>query len=70
MKYRFSKCERCGGDTEGCTKVSYFNTETICMSCVAKERAHPKYAEATRVECEAVKQGNYNFPGIGLPVDL
>jgi len=50
--------------------MSKFNTETICMDCEAKERAHPRYAEADRAESEAVRRGDYNFPGIGKPEDL
>ena len=50
--------------------MSRFNTEMICDTCLAKEKAHPKYAEACRVELEHVKMGDYNFSGIGKPSDL
>jgi hypothetical protein len=50
--------------------MSRFNTETICIPCERKEKAHPKYAEAARVELAAVKRGDYNFPDIGKPADL
>jgi hypothetical protein len=50
--------------------MSRFNTETICTDCETKEKAHPKYAEARRIEHEHVVRGNYNFPGIGKPSDL
>ena len=64
------KCERCGAPEPAYTTGSYFNTEQICEVCYEKERAHPRYAEAKRVECEAVRGGDMNFAGIGLPEDL
>jgi len=63
------KCDRCGGDAQTST-MSRFNTETICIPCEVKEKAHPDYAEAARVELEAVKRGDYNYPGVGKPQDL
>lgn len=47
--------------------MSMFNTQTICMDCNDSEKQHPKYKEAQQAELEAVKAGNYNFPGIGWP---
>jgi hypothetical protein len=62
------KCDRCGREGVSLTG-SWFNTEMICCgdadSCAAKEKAHPQFAEAKRVEEEAVKRGDMNFPGIG-----
>ena len=46
--------------------MSKFNTDTICMSCEEDERQAPGYAEASRAESDAVRSGDYNFPGIGL----
>jgi len=65
-----SDCVRCGNKHPFSVTMSRFNTDTICGPCEDKERAHPMYAEAARVELEAVKRGNYNFPGIGKPGDL
>lgn len=63
-------CDRCGRETTAWTG-SYFDTSTICLThCAPAERAHPLYEEARRVETEAVKQGDLNYPGIGLPDDL
>lgn len=50
--------------------MSIFNTDTLCMPCKDKERNHPKYEEAREADNNAVKRGDYNFPGIGLPSDL
>lgn len=62
-------CDRCHKETRVHT-MSYFNTDTICMDCKAKEKAHPDYARAVKVECDACRSGNYNFPGVGKPRDL
>lgn len=64
-----TRCDRCGKQT-GVTTGSYFNMEIICLECDELERAHPQFEEARRVECEHVKQGDYNFAGVGLPPDL
>jgi hypothetical protein len=63
------KCDRCG--KEDCaTTMSMFNTDTLCMDCKAKERKHPGYEKARKAESNALLKGDYNFPGIGKPVDL
>lgn len=62
-------CERCYKDTISFTG-SYFDMEMVCFNCAEKERAHPDYARAVARESEAVRQGDFNFPGIGLPNDL
>lgn len=62
-------CDRCHQQTHS-VSGSYFNVQTICPDCEEKEKAHPQYEEARRIEGEHVMQGNYNFPGIGLPADL
>lgn len=64
-----SKCQRCGGDAT-CSTMSRFNTQMICETCETKEKKHPSYADAAKAELEQVKQGNYNFKGVGLPRDL
>jgi len=63
------RCQRCGRETLG-TIMSKFNTQVICFDCKDRERKHPNYGEADRAEVEAVRSGNYNFPGIGLPPEL
>ena len=59
-------CDRCRKQTT-ITTTSWFNTDTICQSCQKQEEAHPDYAYAKAVEHEAVKNGDYNFPGVGWP---
>ena len=63
------KCERCGHETNS-TICSMFNTENICMRCKEKESQHPLYQQARETVLAAVQSGDYNYPGIGLPVDL
>jgi hypothetical protein len=50
--------------------MSIFNTQMICDSCEQKEIQHPKYQKAREADLKAISQGDYNFPGIGLPEDL
>jgi hypothetical protein len=54
-------CDRCRASTT-VTTMSKFNTDTICMSCEEDERLAPGYREACRVESDAVRSGDYNFP--------
>lgn len=63
------KCDRCKDETS-VTRGSWFNTDMICNKCDAKERAHPDYQHAKSVEMTHVRNGNFNFEGIGLPKDL
>jgi hypothetical protein len=43
-----------------------FNTQMICFDCSEDEEKNPRYNEAVEEENKAVKNGNYNFGGIGL----
>ncbi len=62
-------CERCFKESTS-SIGSMFNTQQICFECKQKEKAHPDYEKARKAEGEAVRAGDYNFPGIGLPPDL
>ncbi len=64
-----NRCERCQTETT-CSIGSMFNTQQICIPCKQREEKHPLYAKARDTEAAAVKSGNCNFPGIGLPADL
>ena len=61
------KCDRCGGSLEAGRMMSRFNEETLCMKCIEEERKQPDYEKAAAAELEAVRRGDYNFPGIGWP---
>lgn len=58
------RCKRCGKQTDA-TIMSMFNTDIICMECSDRERQDPRYKEAVEADSQAIRQGNYNFPGIG-----
>jgi hypothetical protein len=47
--------------------MSYFNEDTICMECKKQEMAHPDFKRARAAEHAEVRDGNYNFEGVGLP---
>lgn len=58
-------CQRCGKETI-CTIMSMFNTEMICLACKDAEKQRPDYKAAVEADEAAIKQGNFNFKGIGL----
>ena len=58
-------CPRCGAPL-AVWSMSFFNTEEICSLCKDDERQAPGFVTAHAIEAAAVKNGNYNFPGIGL----
>lgn len=60
-------CDRCGGDLSGGRIMSKFNTDCICMDCKCKETKMAEYNSACEAEIVAVKRGETNFQGIGLP---
>lgn len=65
----FSKelCDRCGKSLKGNSRImSMFNTDCICLECKSKETRMPEYRYALESDRTQVKQGNYNFEGIGL----
>jgi hypothetical protein len=64
-----TECDRCLGDASAYT-TSQFNTQTLCMDCKKLERQHPDYQRALEAEREAIKGGDYNYPGIGKPAAL
>lgn len=59
-------CDRCGGLLDKGRTMSRFNEDCICMDCAEKEREHPRYKQAVEAEMEAVRNGDYNFKGIGF----
>ena len=70
MRYPHT-CARCNTDLRTVpSTVSKFSTEWVCMDCKAREVAHPLYPAADRAELEAVRRGDFNYPGIGTPPEL
>lgn len=67
---RMRRCDRCPEDSPNITtKMSFFNTDTICEECQTIEEAHPLFQLAKDVELQAYLNGDWNYPGIGLPED-
>ncbi|HUC91970.1 MAG TPA: hypothetical protein VMS09_08070 [Paenibacillus sp.] len=64
-----SHCDRCGKKLT-VRIMSMFNRDTICLDCKKKEETHPAYEQARKAEQDAVRRGDMNFPGIGLPPDI
>lgn len=63
------KCDRCRKEADSFT-MSIFNTDWICTDCSDTEQRHPDFEKARAAELAAVKSGDYNYPGVGLPDDL
>lgn len=64
----FSKrnCDRCGADLSSGRIMSMYNNDVLCMTCKEKETHRSDYHQAVQADVDAIKQGNPNFPGIGL----
>ena len=59
-------CDRCGQKTNGVTIMSMYNEDIICMTCKENERKRADYKDAQDADIAEIKNGNYNFKGIGL----
>ncbi len=57
------KCDRCQGPTDDTTTQSQFNHQVICMKCKKEEKLDPDYKLAVEAEQEAIRNGDYNYPG-------
>jgi len=60
------KCARCLTSMV-VYSMSWFNRDMVCPSCSEQEQAHPDFAYARAAEEAAVKQDDFNFPGVGWP---
>ena len=69
MSLQNGLCDRCRKPVKA-LRMSMFNTEMCCQACLFKESKHPLYEQARQAERDAVKNGDYNFQGIGKPEDL
>lgn len=59
-------CERCK-EPAPVWRMSWFNTEDICMACARIEEAHPDFEAAMAADRRAVQRGDHNYDGIGWP---
>ncbi len=58
-------CDRCG-NVLTVRIMSMFNSDCICLECKEKEKKHPKYKVAQDADVNAIRNGEYNYKGIGL----
>ena len=58
-------CDRCHGSLEGGRIMSMYNDDCICLKCKEEERKRADYQAAVQADHEAIRRGDYNFPGIG-----
>ncbi len=59
-------CDRCGKSLKDGRIMSMYNNDCICMECKRKEREQVDYKTACEAERKAIKNGDFNFKGIGL----
>ena len=68
MRDRFfevENCDRCKKPLNGCRIQSMYSSTVLCMECHDKETKRSDYQEAVQADRDAIKRGDYNFPGIG-----
>ena len=58
-------CDRCGKSLKEGRIMSMFNTDCICLDCLKEEKEHKDYFKAVEANHAEIKNGNYNFGGIG-----
>ena len=50
--------------------MSTFNMDLLCVSCKTTEVEHPAHEAASKAENAAIRRGESDFQGVGLPADL
>ena len=63
-------CDRCGQSLDGGQIMSMYNEDVLCLNCKEKEKHFDDYALASETEYQEVKNGNYNFKGIGFSKEV
>lgn len=58
-------CDRCGSSLDGGRTMSRLNTECICIKCSENEKQDKNYDKAVKADQEQIRNGNYNYKGIG-----
>lgn len=59
-----NRCQRCGKKVIA-RIMSMYDTKMICIDCSDKESKRNDYKKAVEADVNAIKNGNYNFKGIG-----
>lgn len=63
-----NRCHRCYASIR-VSIMSKLNTDILCMACKDDEKCLPSYEAGDIAEIEAVRRGDYNFPGVGLTAE-
>lgn len=58
------RCHRCYKETN-CYIMSMYNEDLICNDCKDAETKRSDYKDAVDADVRSIRNGNYNFPGIG-----
>ena len=69
MRDRFfevENCDRCKKPLNGSRIQSMYSSAVLCMECHDKETKRSDYQEAVQADRAAIRNGDYNFPGIGI----
>lgn len=64
MKDWNGRCHRCFKESRSHI-MSMYNTDLICFDCKEKETKRDDYKNAVDADIKAIRDGDYNFPGIG-----
>lgn len=71
MRDRFFTVERCDRCHAKLTAriMSMYNDDVLCPECQGKEAQRSDYLEALQADRDAIKRGDFNFPGIGWNIE-
>lgn len=58
-------CQRCYNPSTGFI-MSMYDESMICADCKSSEEKRADYKEACDADVAAIRQGNFNFKGIGF----
>lgn len=58
------RCQRCYNASTGFI-MSMYNEQMICAECKDSETKREDYKRAQEADESAIRQGNFNFKGIG-----
>ena len=62
--WNFDHCQQCFEKGKWYI-MSMYDTRMICEKCKAIEEKRPDYKDAVDADEAAIRQGNFNFKGIG-----
>ena len=63
--WNFDHCQRCYQKGQWYI-MSMYDDRMVCEVCKAAEEKRPDYEAARSADEAAIRQGNFNFRGIGL----